>query len=279
MQEGQEDRAAIANEVWDDTAEQSPGKPNAEVVTEVVAQPAAEVAAVEADPWAGVPPALREQFEGMQSKLQGMEKLEFRVKQAESRVGSVQNELHAAREAAKAVANAPSKEQIAEASASQGEWDQLKQDFPEWTKATEGRIAAERAEILKNMPDIQKVRSEIQAEADKRLYETRVELGADIVAMKHPDFRKTQATPDFQQWFSENNRQDSDKPLEIIAIFDDYAAHIASRKSVKEIEAERQQRLEASQTTPGRRVPSVKSEADMTPSEIRAAIARQTWNT
>jgi len=278
----QTDRAAIANEVFgDQPAEQSPEVIQPEVVKDAgqpVIDSTATPEAKEVDPWAGVPTALREQFEGMQAKLQSLEKFDYRLKQAESRVGSVQNELHAAREAAKAVTNAPSKEQIADASASQADWDQLKEDFPEWTKAIGGRIAAERAEILKSMPDINKARSEIQADYDKKLVVTQARLGGDIVAMKHPEWRKTQTSPDFQQWFVENKKEDSLVPAEIIKLFDDYEAHIANRKSVAEIEAERQKRLEASQSTPGRRLPAAKSQADMTPSELRAEIARQTWN-
>jgi len=274
----QESRSAIANEVWE-SAEQSPDTTKPEIAAEAPPETPADEPVAQADPWAGIPAALREEVEGMRSRLQGLDGIDSRLKQTERRLGSVQNELHAAKEAAKVVSDAPSKEQIAQASANQDEWDALKNDFPEWTKATEGRIAAERAEILKIMPDIQKVRSEIQSESDARLQAMTLRMGGSIVGLKHPDWKKTKDTPDFQQWFTENKRQDSDEPEEVIALFDDYAAHVATRKSPKQINAERQERLELSQTTPGRRLPPVKSEDDMSQSEMRAAIAKQLWNT
>jgi hypothetical protein len=269
------DRAAIANEVWE-TAEKSPETTVAEVV-EVVAPEVVEPVVAEVDPWAGVPVALREEFEGMKAKVQGLEKIDFRLKQTESRLGSVQNELHAAKEAAKAVTNAPSKEQIAEAAASQGDWDALKEDFPEWTKATEGRLAAERAEILKQLPDVKAIREEIQTAAAVELETFKEEMAGDLVEIKHPKWREIQKSPDFLQWHKANGERNSFKPSEVIQIFDDYEAHLATRKSPKEIAEERRQRLEQSQTTEGRRLPPTKSEADMTPSEIRAAAARQVW--
>jgi hypothetical protein len=213
----------------------------------------------------------------MKAQVQGLEKIDFRLKQTESRLGSVQNELHAAKEAAKAVANAPSKEQIAEAAASQGDWDALKEDFPEWTKATEGRLAAERAEILKQLPDVQAIREEIQTKAAAELEKAKEELAGDMVEMKHPNWRQIQKTPDFAQWHAANGKDNSFKPSEVIKIFDAYEAHLATRKSPKEIADERRERLEASQTTEGRRLPPTKSEADMTASEMRAALAKQVW--
>ncbi len=274
MEQEQLDRAAIANEVWDAAAE-----PSAPVTTPEVAEVVEVVEpVVEADPWAGVAPALREEFEGMRTRLQGLGEMDSRLKQTERRLGSVQNELHAAKEAAKAVASAPSKEQMAEAAASQGDWDALKEDFPEWTKATEGRLAAERAEILKGMPDVQQIRAEIQAEADLKLESVKTELGKSIVLMKHPDMEVVAETPDFKQWHEAKGSPNSYNPMDVIAIFDEYKSHVAARKSTSEIKAERQERLEASQTTPGRRVAPAKPDADMSPSELRAAIAKQTWN-
>lgn len=274
MEQEQVDRAAIANEVWDAAAETSvpEAKPEIAEVAEVV-EPVAEV-----DPWAGVAPGLREEFESMRTRLQGLGEMDSRLKQTERRLGSVQNELHAAKEAAKAVTNAPSKEQMAEAAASQGDWDALKEDFPEWTKATEGRLAAERAEILKGMPDVQKIREEIQIAAAEQLESVKTELGKSMVLMKHPDMAEVNNSPDFMRWYEAKGSPNSFNPIEVIAIFDEYKAHIANRKSTTEIKAERQERLETSQTTPGRRVASAKSDADMSPSELRAAIAKQTWN-
>jgi hypothetical protein len=275
------ERDAIANEVWG-SAEPSPDAPKNDIAESAapVADAAATAApAAEADPWAGVPSALREEVEGLRAKVKGLDTIDFRLKQTESRLGSVQNELHAAKEAAKAVANAPSNAQIAEAAASQGEWNELKEQFPEWTKATEGRLAAERAEILKQLPNTQALRDEIKAESNTELEKVKLEMVGHVVALKHPNWREVNDSAEFKQWNAENGNRDSFSPIEVIAILDDFAAYKATRKSPKEIAAERKERLELSQTTEGRRLPPTKSEADMTEAELRAAVAKQVWGT
>lgn len=260
------DRAAMAAEVWNEDAEPSPSpaevKPEAkEVVAEKVK-----------DPWEGVPPAVRTELETLRQQTGSIGTMETRLKQAESRLGGVLNELHAAKEAAKVVANAPSKEQIAEAAQSQKEWDTLKEDFPEWTKATDARLAAERAEILKQMPDVTKIREEIKAEVKA---EAQAELNKVRVEIKYPDWEATVNTPEFKQW---GVGRDSSDPKEVIKILDEFTEYQASRKSPTEIAAERKKRLEHSEVKGGHAPSKAKSEDDMTETEIRNSIAKQVWS-
>jgi hypothetical protein len=260
-------REELAKEVWEGAEPSTPTKEAEPAKPEVK----------EADPWEGVPTTVRSELEGLRAKVGGMETLDYRLKQTESRLGGVLNELHAAKEAAKAVANAPSKEQIAQAAQSQSDWDSLKDDFPEWTKATEGKLAAERAEILKQFPDIKALREEIKAETNNDLNTARMELAESMVSLKHPDWSAVKETPEFKQWHAGQNYRDSFNPIEVIKIFDEFATFKANTKSPKEIAAERRERLETSQTTQGRRLPPAKSEADMTEAEIRAATAKEVW--
>ena len=228
MPETQEskDRAEIAQSVWntEDSAEQSP-----EVKTKTDEVPAEEPV----DPWAGIPAALRDEVMGLRSKVGEYDALSFRLKQTEARLGGITNELHAAKEAAKIVENAPTKEQIEQAATSQAAWDSLKEDFSEWTIAIEGKLTTERAEILKQVPNVEDLKQEMQTANGAELEKLKIEFGTTVVALKHPDF--------------------------------------------KTIAEDRQKRLELSQTTPGHKLPPIKSEGDMSESEIRAQEAKRIW--
>ena len=173
------------------------------------------------------------------------------------------NELHASKEAAKATANAPTKEQIEKAAADSRDWAALKEDFPEWTQATENKLAAERAEILRQMPDVSSIRGESET----------------IVSVKHPKWIETINSPDFVQWHAQSGKKDSENPIEVISILDEFTEFKKNQKAPRDIADERKKRLEASQTTPGQKIAPAKSEADMSESEIRASMAKQIWAT
>lgn len=271
------DREALAREIWagEDIVNADPAlqaSPQADQQMQKTQE--AAKAEPENDPWAGVPAALREEFNGLRSKVDQAESLETRLKQAERRLGAVQGELHAAKEAAKAVPVAPSQEQVAIAEQTKREWDEFSTNFPEMASATEKRLTAELGELRKLVPDQQVVRRQISEELESH----RIEMGGQFVAMKHPDWAQVRDSDEFQKWHKENGQRDSMNPLEVIAILDDYKQHKASQKTPKQIEAERQQRLEQSQVTEGRNMRPVKSEADMSPAELRAAIAKQVWS-
>lgn len=260
------DRAAIAAETWGTAPDAS-----AEVTQTQVAEQE------EKDLWEGVPDALKEEVIGLRTKVAGLDDMSFRLKQTESRLGGVLNDLHAAKEAAKTVSHAPTKEQIDRAASDQGEWDELKEDFPEWTKATDSRIAAERAEILRLIPDAQAMREEMKTAQGAELEKLKTEFSQTLVSMRHPDWMKVQATDEFKKWHEQSGGKNSFDPLEVAAIFDEFKEYQTKHKSSATIQAERKQRLELSQTTPGHKLPPVKSEADMSASELRASVAKQVW--
>jgi len=261
--EDQQIRAEIAKEVFDG-AEQSPPK-DTEVAEALEAEPVI-------DKWKGIPTALREEFEALQSKLSGMDKLDGRLKQAEQRIGSVTNDLHAAREAAKTVSQAPTKEQIDSAATNLDEWNQLKEDWPEWTEATDKRLSALSADMLSRMPNTETLATK------QEIADGKTETAKMFISMKHPDWRSVQETPEFAQWHAENGKKNSFNPIEVIAIFDEYETYQKTRKSSKVIAAERAERLNLAQNPNGRNLPPVKSEGDMTEAELRAAIGREVYS-
>lgn len=119
------------------------------------------------DPWDGVPGIVRE-------KLEGIDKLGNDMKAGIGRIAAMQSELAAAKAAASKVENAPTQDQIAAAAASPEKWDQLKELFKDWSdefNATDaideritGRLAAERTEMLKAIPqvDVDGIKKEVR---------------------------------------------------------------------------------------------------------------------
>ena len=266
-------RNAIAAQIWDSAEEFSPENRTEEVVKSAEENTPEEVAKPEGDIWAGIPPALKDEFEGLRTKAGSIDSLVNRLQQAERRIGSMSNELHAAKEAAKAVEYAPTKEQIADAANNAKDWDELKEAFPEWTNATEGRLAIERAEILKHMPNAEVIKRQVSAEVEA--IETK--MAGHVVSLKHPNWMDIRDSSDFKQWNETQGNKDSSNPIEVIAILDDFTKFQSSKKTPAQINAERQQRLEQAQTITGHKLPTKKSEADMTESELRAAEAKRIW--
>jgi hypothetical protein len=274
------DREDIANSVWggelpqgNDSPEDNLQQPDPQEIVQADAGDNEPEDEVIDDPWAGVPVTLRGEVESLREKVSNIDTLNFRLKQAESRLGGVLNELHASKEAAKATANAPTKEQIDKAAADSRDWAALKEDFPEWTQATENKLAAERAEILRQMPDVSSIRGESASEIAK----LRAELSETIVSVKHPKWIETINSPDFVQWHAQSGKKDSENPIEVISILDEFTEFKKNQKAPRDIADERKKRLEASQTTPGQKIAPAKSEADMSESEIRASMAKQIW--
>lgn len=262
-------RAEIAGEVYSGTADEpSPVRTQAAEGTHEKTEP---------DPWEGVPTAVRQEIEDLRAKVGDAEKIEYRIKQAESRLGSIQNEMHAAKVAAKTAAEAPTAAQMEAAATSAEAWNELKTDYPEWTAGIDSRLAAERAEILKSMPDVGAIREEVQREAQTEISNVVAMFSERMVRMKHPTFDVKAKTPEFATWFEANGRPDSDDPLRVIEIFDSFDADMRSKKPTRQIQQERQQRLEQAQNHEGRRLPPTKSEADMSDAELRASIASEVW--
>ena len=126
-----------------ETKAETPKKTDAEMAAETKA---AEEAAAEAE-WEGVPAKVRQTLEVISGKVGALDKLQHDFKSLAGRTGAALegvNALKAAMETAKSVkkdgGDAPTQEQIAAAAASDQEWNTLKEDFPEWSEATDKRI-------------------------------------------------------------------------------------------------------------------------------------------
>ena len=227
----------------------------------------AEETVQEDDPWENVPGVIKEELEGLRGKLSNFEQIEYRLKQAESRLGGVLNELHAAKEAANQVSDAPSAKQIKDAAGNQESWDALKEDFSEWAEAIEYKIATANADILSKIP-------KYEAPDNDAL---RIEFIGGIVSTKHENWEQIRDEPEFNQWREANNRPDSWNPIHIIKMLDDYQEYKAGLRSPKEILASRKQRLDSAEIVKGKPIRTIKSEDDMSIEEIRQLEAERIW--
>lgn len=228
--------------------------------------------AQEEDPWAGVPPALRQQIEQITERVNALPTIENRLKQAERRVGSIQNEFYAAQKAAKEQKNAPTKEQLEEAAKSQKAWDEMKEDFPEIATAIEAKLAESKP------PDIETLRDELRTEIQGRT--TNEDLERRLVGIAHRDWQTVVTTEDYKTWLKRQSQEVQERALygktaeEAIDVLDRYKASKTKKPLDKKTD-----RLERSVDAP--RGPSkrpAKSEADLSEEELRQQIAQEVWS-
>jgi hypothetical protein len=241
-----------------------------------VVQPETKIEPETVDPWAGVPATLRTTIENAQ----------YRLKQAEQRIGSLQNELHAAKTAAAKVVEAPTPEEVSSAAKSAEKWNELKSEFPEWGEAIDSRLAAERAEYRKTTPDL----SALKAELEGAVGNTKAEIAASVERMvelakleiRHPDYELIKEDQAFHAWLKAQDEAIQDKALRSTKARDaseviDLYKSTNKKQPVEDVIAERQQRLRQSQSVQGRNAIPAKSEADMTELELRRYYAAKVF--
>ena len=282
-EQAQEERTAAAKEVFGDDTELDnlPIEPEEKLRQEPdEEEPEGEP---EEDPWAGVSPALREQFESMSKRLEQTSVLEQRLKQAESRIGGITNELHESKKALKEAEKAPTQKEIDAAAESQESWNELKEEFPVWADAIDHRLAAESAKFKDLQEKIESLKMEYPTdEADKKLERMREELRVEI---RHPGWEKTVRSKEYGEWFAKQpadiqEKANSIQSADAIEVLDSYVKHKAGGgKTPAQIEDGRKKRLTNSElpSSSSRRV-AKKSYDDMSDEEYRDKIADEVWS-
>jgi len=278
-------------------AEES-GEPIKDVQSETVSGDAGDIDAKtgdgedheekETDPWDGVNPALKAQFDAMSSQLESFKQTEYRLKQAESRIGSLTNRLHevttARQKAETDEPTAPTKDQMEKAAKSKEAWEELEEDFPEWATAIDGRLAEIREEVAKKGGTI----TQEQVDAAIQDATTGLERQFEIRILKrfHPDYETVKESQDFQTWINAQPEEikaktRSDSAEDAITVLDAYKVAYqgngSKSKTASEIAEERRQRLARSTVPEGRKARAPKSEAEMNEPELRKKIGREVW--
>ena len=272
--EEQEYREQLAAELWEDGE-------RAEFPVEQEEQQAEPEAAPAADPWEGVPAALKQTLEALQSKVSAIDTIGNEVKQWSGRVGAIQRELqlqrNAAEQAAKTVSEAPTKQQMAEAAQDDEAWSELKDEFPEWADALEqrtGKLEKKFSEQIESLRQQQPQAPDLSA--------LRREYDQKLLTVKHPSWKQVVTSPEYNEWLNKQPQDvrqkalESTDALECIEVLDQFTA---AKSPVKDVVDKRRERLASSVSAPsgGRPVRS-KSIDDMTPEEYREHVAKQIWS-
>lgn len=212
------------------------------------------------DPWANVPPVVRETLDSVQKSLSAVGNLSERFRAVEGRVGGVlqkvqgfETAMAAAKTVEKAGGEAPTKEQIAQAASSGAKWKATAEEYPDWADAVEERLAQERAAGSKSAPvDITALRSQIEQEVVTPLHKELRETREEMVSMRHPGWQQVAGSDEFKAWFQTQTPEvqalaKSPLATKTIDLFDKYAD--ARKRAAKDTKDK--QRLENAITPSG----------------------------
>lgn len=269
--------AAVTDTATTTTTTPEPGT-DAGSATTTATEPAAAAAGAAVDPYADLPPAVRDELLGLKEVVG---QLQGRVRNTEGHIGGLrtqlQRELGAAAAAQTRAGNeAPTQQQIADASKSPSALARLVEDYPEFGGAVKEVLDAQAQEItgLK-----QALTQRPQQDPDREaLKEQVVDL---TIRIKHPDWKKTVVDPAFTAWVQT-------QPREVQALYasshaDDVIRLLDIR--TKEAEAKRQadqshdqglaKRKAAAQRAAG--IPAGRSAAAIHAKDVDALSPEELW--
>ena len=237
------------------------------------------------DPWEGVNPALKGMFDTMSQTVQTLQGADLRLKQAESRIGAITNELHAAKKAAEQVRVAPTAEQMAVAAKSDENWENLKKDFPEWAEAFDSRFdnkLSVKLEALKAEIGGGTTTEELEKLKTTLAEGTQTEIQKGILTFFKPKWKDTIGTNDWKAWLAAQPAETvalttSDQAVDAVALIDQFEEATQKQKTATEIAADRKRRMKTSVLPEGGKAVPVKSEADMSDAELRAKLGKEVF--
>jgi len=236
----------------------------------------------EVDPWEGVAPGLKTLFEGMSKKLEVVDTIAGRLKQAENRIGSFEPTIVDMRNAKKAAVDAPTEAQIAAAAKSKVKLDELIDQFPEY-----GEVLKEQLEIIRSEVDAKLAGNPaLQTEIDE--LKAKVKSGAstqlDFMNFFRPDWEAVAGSKEYRDYVETLSGADRAKhtsplasdALDLLEGFDAYKSG-TPQKSAAQIAEERRTRLKASVLPKKEPSQAPKSEEHMTEQEFRKSAAAEIW--
>jgi hypothetical protein len=227
------------------------------------------------DPWDGVSPAIKESFENMASKVNAFDAMAMRLKQAESRIGALQNKI------SQAPPPEPTAEEKKKALEDDRHWQTLKEDFPEWADEIERRSARTESALKDQREKYALAEQALKSDIDKKVQEIEVRFEKASLSQKYPEWENIITTKEYTQWLGIQPSEVKDKTRSVLAkdaisVLDKFTKD-KLQKSPAVIAEERKQRLSASVLANGSKARAAKSEYDMTDDEYREYIAKQLW--
>lgn len=227
------------------------------------------------DPLAGLPPALIEKLDGINGKLSALDSIEDRLKQSEKRIGGITNHLH---EAKKQAEKAPTEAELKEASKSAEKWQELKDDFPEWAEAVEGKLAAASAELKESIPDVSDLRESLNGVVRSEDLEVR------LVNFAHPGWQETVNSSEYKEWLEKQPDavqrkhyagRTAEDAVEVLNLFKERGTKTQKSKDIKAAKKKRLEKSILPSSTSKSKPP--KADADMTYEEIRREEEKKIW--
>ncbi len=204
--------------------------------------------------------------------LSEFEKLSSRMRNIEGNIGGIKSALsrmsnrdqqqasNDAADAAKAVgANAPTKQQTADALRSGESFDKLAEEFPEWAAAMKELVA------LNSQASANIDTDAILQQADERSATKLEALRSQIVESRHRGWSDLVKTPEFNDWFSKQSDEvkalgESENPVDVIDVLDRYATD----------------RKQPSKQTPGKNTSTRRLEQALAPTTGRSVSTTST---
>lgn len=136
---------------------------------------------------------------------------------------------------------APTQQEVAAAAASDAQWKQLREDYPDWAEAIDQRLALHKAELSKAAPpiDASEIEKKITADMQARLDKQRAQDICDRIEETHEGWQDLIKTAEFTAWEAKQTAETralaaSPKPKDAIRYIDLYKADLAKAKQKTE---------------------------------------------
>jgi hypothetical protein len=246
-------------------AQTTPASTAQEPATDPTAAPAA--AEVKPDPMA----ELAEKIGKLEGQLRNVSGHIGGLNQGQQQLREM---LTAGKAAADAVKDAPSAQQVAEAMKNPDEFEALRDDFPEWARATELLLDARLKNLTAQQPDPAAIDKIVAERVAKETAAVRTEaIDAHLDGIVDGDWRAERNSPEFLKW--EAAQGDEVKALIDSPRLTDAAKlmrlFVKSKQAnpAQQILQQRSAKLDAAASVPrGQKAPRSKSPEDMTPAEL-----------
>ncbi|MBC8438983.1 MAG: hypothetical protein H8D87_04790 [Deltaproteobacteria bacterium] len=225
------------------------------------------------DPLANVNSDLLEKINTISSKLSDFERFGERLKQTESRIGSISNKLS---EEKKAKESQPTEEELAKKEEDEEAWNDVEIEFPDIAKGIKGKLSKSESVIESLRKDITDLKTNKT---------TSIEDEIKFVSVVHPDWQEVVASDDYQNWLAmqpaevQTVAKTSQKAVDAVKVLNTFKRDFSKEVVPETLEEIRKKRLQASikPKTTNRKHFNQKSEADMTEAELRDSVRREVF--
>lgn len=242
----------------------------------VAAEPA--VPEVPADPYAGLPDAVREKLISIDKMADRMRNLEGSIGGLNSGQRQIRDMLAASQQAARHVAEAPTQSAVKAALVTPEKWSALKADFPEWSDAVESYVESRVAGSKQPAFDPAEIDRRVEARLAGAAPALRREMAKDVLESQFEGWENTVRTPEFSAWLGQQPDSvralaASDKVSDAAKLLRGYTAPVDPGQAIKDRRA--QQLGNAASLPKGTKAAPVKSVDDMNETELWAYEAAQ----